>query len=122
MTFDFPTFLVAATVLTGGSGSSMRSLRPSAPALVLRSFVVEPFRIPVRLHDADAAGGRLHPGEQVLLRPALAGAEQQVPPLGEPERGDVVVFRFPQNESIDYIKRSSACPATRSTTATRPCT
>ncbi len=31
-------------------------------------------------------------------------------PLGEPERGDVVVFRFPQNESIDYIKRVVGVP------------
>ena len=32
---------------------------------------------------------------------------------GEPERGDVVVFRKPGDESIDYICSWSACPVTR---------
>jgi signal peptidase I len=35
---------------------------------------------------------------------------QKVVELGSPKRGDVVVFRYPRDESIDYIKRVVALP------------
>jgi len=45
--------------------------------LLLRSFLVEPvFEFP-RLDDADPAGGRLHPRQQVRLRHPPAGAQSQ---------------------------------------------
>jgi signal peptidase I len=163
MTFDFPTFLVAATVLTGGiwlvdallfaprrrrlaaqpTGAASatgqadtvgktdgqttdaavrgykepvvveyaRSFFPVILAvLVLRSFIVEPFRIP-----SGSMMPTLLVGDFILVNKFSYGLRWPVlntkfVELGEPKRGDVAVFRFPQNESIDYIKRIVAVP------------
>ena len=77
---------------------------------VVRSFVVEPFKIPSGFDGADAAGGRLHPRQQIRIRHPSADHQHQDdrrPPL---ERGDVVVFRYPKDESVDYIKRVIGLP------------
>ncbi|WP_295886401.1 signal peptidase I [uncultured Thiohalocapsa sp.] len=160
MSFDFPTFLVAATALTGGiwlvdalvfaprrrrlaaeaaaAGGSAdtaatgaggaqaraerrwrepviveyaRSFFPVILAvLLLRSFLVEPFRIP-----SGSMMPTLLVGDFILVNKFAYGLRWPVLnskflALGEPERGDVVVFRFPRDESIDYIKRVVGVP------------
>jgi signal peptidase I len=78
--------------------------------LVLRSFIAEPFRIP---------SGSMMPtlliGDFILVNKFSYGVRlpvvhTKVMDLGEPERGDVVVFRYPKNPSIDYIKRVVGVP------------
>jgi signal peptidase I len=61
-----------------------------ALVLVLRSFLAEPFHIP-----------------SSSMVPVL---HTKVIPLGEPKRGDVVVFRYPGDTSEDYIKRIVGLP------------
>ncbi|MFN4328099.1 MAG: signal peptidase I [Limnobacter sp.] len=72
---------------------------------VLRSFVVEPFKIP---------SGSMIPtlliGDLILVNKFAYGIrlpiiDKKVVPLGDPKRGDVVVFRYPMDPSLDYIKR-----------------
>lgn len=81
--------------------------------LVLRSFVVEPFRIP---------SGSMIPtlliGDFILVNKFSYGirlpvVRTKVLELGEPERGDVVVFRFPRDPKVDYIKRIVGVPGDR---------
>jgi signal peptidase I len=81
--------------------------------LVLRSFVVEPFRIP---------SGSMMPtlliGDFILVNKYAYGIrlpvlDTKVIEVGEPKRGDVVVFRFPEDPSIDFIKRVVALPGDR---------
>jgi signal peptidase I len=152
MSFDFPTFLVAATFVTGGiwlldalvlapkrrrlaaasAASAVEGEGAQVPApalkepvlveyarsffpvilivLLLRSFVVEPFRIP-----SGSMMPTLLVGDFILVNKFSYGLRWPVLnskflDLGEPERGDVVVFRFPQDESVDYIKRVIAVP------------
>jgi signal peptidase I len=62
----------------------------------------------VQFDDADPADRRFHPRQQVRLRPAPSGARYQVRPLGEPERGDVVVFRYPGYSCEGREERSGA--------------
>jgi signal peptidase I len=78
--------------------------------LVVRSFIVEPFRIP---------SGSMMPtlliGDFILVNKFTYGLRlpvlnTKVIEVGKPERGDVVVFRFPQDPSIDYIKRVIGLP------------
>lgn len=88
-----------------------RSLFPVILAvLILRSFLVEPFRIP-----SGSMMPTLLAGDFILVNKFSYGIrlpviDTKIIPVGEPERGDVLVFRYPQDPSIDYIKRVVGVP------------
>lgn len=72
---------------------------------LLRSFVAEPFKIP-----SSSMRPTLEVGDFILVNKFTYGlrlpiVEAKFVPLGEPQRGDVVVFRYPVNPSQDFIKR-----------------
>src|SRR6478752_4963122 len=72
---------------------------------VLRSFLAEPFKIP-----SSSMRPTLEVGDFILVNKFVYGIrlpviEQKIIPLGDPKRGDVVVFRYPLNPSQDFIKR-----------------
>ncbi len=77
---------------------------------VLRSFVVEPFRIP-----SGSMLPTLQSGDLILVNKFSYGIrlpviDKKVIPTGAPERGDVMVFRYPVDPDIDYIKRVVGLP------------
>jgi signal peptidase I len=72
---------------------------------LLRSFIAEPFRIP-----SSSMRPTLVVGDYILVNKFSYGlrlpiVEQKVVPIADPQRGDVVVFRYPVNPSQDFIKR-----------------
>lgn len=76
----------------------------------LRSFFVEPFRIP-----SGSMLPTLHLGDFILVNKASYGIRlpiiyQKVFPTGKPKRGDVMVFRYPVNPEINFIKRVVGLP------------
>lgn len=78
--------------------------------LLLRSFLVEPFRIP-----SGSMMPTLLVGDFILVNKFAYGLRWPVPnwkimEIGAPERGDIAVFRFPRDPSTDYIKRVVGIP------------
>tara|TARA_B110000008_G_scaffold33437_2_gene29657 strand:+ start:76 stop:837 length:762 start_codon:yes stop_codon:yes gene_type:complete len=78
--------------------------------LFLRSFLAEPFRIP---------SGSMLPtlliGDYILVNKYQYGVrlpitKYKLVDISNPERGDVVVFRYPGNEKINFIKRVIGIP------------
>jgi signal peptidase I len=78
--------------------------------LVVRSFVFEPFRIP-----SGSMMPTLVDGDYIFVKKFSYGLrwpviEKKFIETGEPERGDVVVFRLPSNPTVNYIKRVVGLP------------
>lgn len=136
MNFDFPLILVLLTAVTGGIwlidsvffaskrneialGERVepvlveysRSFFPVIlVVLVLRSFLVEPFRIP-----SGSMMPTLLVGDFILVNKFAYGIRipvlnKKIIEVGSPERGDVIVFRYPQDPRVDYIKRVVGLP------------
>src|SRR5258706_7322332 len=80
---------------------------------LLRSFLVEPFKIP---------SGSMLPtlliGDFILVNKFTYGIRlpvinKKIVDMNSPKRGDVMVFRYPADPSLDYIKRVVGVPGDR---------
>ena len=74
-------------------------------ALVIRAFVVQAFTIP-----SGSMMDTLLVGDYILVNKFLYGPEipftdAHLPGLRDPRRGDVIVFKYPNDETRDFIKR-----------------
>ncbi len=79
-------------------------------ALVLRAFVVEPFQIP-----SGSMIPTLEIGDHIFVAKFSYGlgipfTNQKVFQFASPKRGDVIVFKYPVDTEIDYIKRVVGLP------------
>ncbi|AOB30606.1 signal peptidase [Bordetella sp. H567] len=77
---------------------------------MLRSFVVEPFRIP-----SGSMLPTLESGDLILVNKFSRGirlpiVDKKVLNTGDLQRGDVIVFRYPVDPDVDYIKRVVGLP------------
>lgn len=78
--------------------------------LLLRSFVIEPFRIP-----SGSLEPTLHVGDFVAVNKFAYGLrlpvlETKILGIASPKRGEIAVFRWPPNPHFDYIKRVIGIP------------
>ncbi len=77
---------------------------------LLRSFLVEPFKIP-----SGSMIPTLLVGDFILVNKFTYGirlpvVNAKVIDVNSPQRGEVMVFRYPENPSLDYIKRVVGLP------------
>lgn len=137
MHFDFELLLLGLTLVTGLiwladtlvfarlRGSQATSKTPQEPlvieysraffpvlliVLLIRSFWIEPFRIP-----SGSMMPTLLVGDFILVEKYAYGLRFpvwhfKITPDDGPERGDVIVFRYPRDVSQDYIKRVVGLP------------
>lgn len=97
-----------------GTVDYARSFFPVAfIVLVVRAFIFEPFRIP-----SDSMMPTLLDGDFIVVNKYAYGLRWPVIntkflDIGEPQRGDVVVFRYPPNPNVNYIKRLVGLPGDR---------
>jgi signal peptidase I len=138
--FDFEFFLLIGTVVTGllwladvllfarRRQQEAASKMPKEPlvieysraffpvllfVLVLRAFVGEPFRIP-----SGSMMPSLLVGDFIVVSKFSYGlrmpvTHHRITEGDSPQHGDVVVFRYPKDESQDYIKRVIGLPGDR---------
>jgi len=103
-----------ASIPEPGTVDYARSFFPVAlVVLVLRAFVFEPFRIP-----SDSMMPTLLDGDFIIVNKYAYGLRlpvlnRKILKVGEPERGDVVVFRYPLDPSTNFIKRLVGLPGDR---------
>lgn len=77
---------------------------------VIRGFIIEPYRIP-----SGSMLPTLYVGDFIAVNKFTYGIKlpvfhTEIMPINKPQRGDVVVFRFPEDPSKDYIKRLVGLP------------
>src|SRR5574337_133534 len=79
-------------------------------AVLIRTFVVQAFTIPL-----GSMMDTLLVGDYILVNKFMYGAEipftrLHLPGIRQPQRGDIIVFKYPQDESRDFIKRVIGTP------------
>jgi signal peptidase I len=79
-------------------------------AVVIRSFILQPYIIP-----SGSMLNTLQVGDRLFVTKFSYGihlpfVEKEIISLGEPKPGDIIVFPFPNDKSVDYIKRVVGVP------------
>lgn len=78
--------------------------------LIIRSFVVEPFRIPTGSLEPTLVPGDFIAADKFAYGLRLPVIHTEILKTGEPKLGDIVVFRWPVDTNIDFIKRVVGVP------------
>ena len=121
---DFTFLLVLATLTTGVLSlvhtniSTLKNVREFSSSifpvlfvvLILRSFFIEPYKIP-----SGSMIPTLMIGDFILVDKNIYGYKIPLTNITlfeneNPKRGDVVVFKYPEDQSINYIKRVIGLP------------
>jgi len=84
-----------------------------ALVFILRSFLFEPFKIP-----SSSMVPTLQIGDLILVNKFTYGirlpvVNKKIIDVNTPQRGDVMVFKYPKDTSLDYIKRVVGVPGDR---------
>ena len=112
--------VTSSTKTEGGLGETIRVIvHALLIALVIRTFLFQPFNIP-----SGSMKATLLVGDYLFVSKYSYGYSHYSFPLSpplfsgrlfgsDPARGDIVVFRLPKEDSTDYIKRVIGLPGDR---------
>ena len=79
-------------------------------ALFVRTWVVQAFKIPTGSMEQNLLIGDHLLVNKFVYAPAATAAERTLLPVGEYRRGDVLVFKYPEEPERDFIKRLIGLP------------
>ena len=79
-------------------------------ALFIRTFVVQAFKIPTGSMENNLLIGDHLLVNKFVYGPTTSGLERVVLPVRAIERGDVIVFKYPEEPERDFIKRAIGLP------------
>ena len=79
-------------------------------ALFIRTFVVQAFKIPTGSMENNLLIGDHLLVNKFVLGPSESRLERALLPLGTIKRGDVIVFKYPEEPDRDFIKRVIGLP------------
>lgn len=74
-------------------------------AFFIRTFVIQAFKIPSGSMEQNLLIGDHILVNKMVFVPITRSYEKYIMPMRNIKRGDVIVFKYPMNPSIDYIKR-----------------
>ncbi len=77
-------------------------------ATVLRVFVVESYRIPTGSMERTLLAGDFLFVNKYVYGPTVPFTEIRLPGVDKVDRGDIIVFKYPKDRSLNYIKRCVA--------------
>ncbi len=76
--------------------------------LIIRSFFIQAFKIPSASMEKTLLVGDFLLVNKLVYGPVIPLTDIRFPSIREPERGDIVVFKYPRDESLDFVKRCVA--------------
>ena len=79
-------------------------------ALFMRTFVVQAFKIPTGSMEPNLLIGDHLLVNKFVFAPTLSSAERALLPATDIRRGDIVVFKYPEDPERDFIKRVIGLP------------
>jgi signal peptidase I len=79
-------------------------------ALFIRTFVVQAFKIPTGSMENNLLIGDHLLVNKLVFGPTRTSVERTLMPVGSIKRGDVIVFKYPEEPDRDFIKRVIGLP------------
>lgn len=73
--------------------------------LLIRTFFFEAFQIPSGSMERTLLSGDFLFVNKLVYGAEIPGTHLRLPAITHPERGDVIVFRYPRDPSLNYVKR-----------------
>src|SRR5436853_5499428 len=79
-------------------------------ALFVRTFVVQAFKIPTGSMENNLLIGDHLLVNKLVFAPTMTAFERAILPADPIKRGDIIVFKYPEDPERDYIKRVIGLP------------
>jgi signal peptidase I len=78
--------------------------------LIIKTFLIEAFQIPSGSMENTLLAGDFLFVNKAVYGAQIPGTHARLPGFGTPQRGDVIVFAYPRDPSINYVKRVIGLP------------
>ena len=73
--------------------------------LLIRTFLLEAFQIPSGSMERTLLAGDFLFVNKAVYGAQIPGTSARLPGFGTPRRGDVIVFAYPKDPTLNYVKR-----------------